>query len=74
MGRNRDVYIAQREAADNYCGRVLVGLPVNHENFSVSYAEFIPVTVDESLNGGVDHDEYLRQQNELNIEVDACIY
>ena len=73
MCRNRDVYIAQGEAANNYCGRVLVGLPVNHENCLVSYADFIPVTVKESLNGGVDHDEYLRQQNELNIKVDARI-
>ena len=73
MGKNRDVYIAQGEAADNYCGRVLVGLPVNHENFAVSYVDFIPVTVEESLNGGMDPNEYLRQQNDLNTEVDACI-
>ena len=73
MGRNRDVYIAQGEAADNYCGRVLVGLPVNHENFAASYVDFIPVTVEESLNGGMDPNEYLRQQNDLNTEVNACI-
>ena len=32
MGRNRDVYIAHGETADSYCGRVLVGLPINHES------------------------------------------
>ena len=73
MGKNRDVYIAQGEAADNYCGRVFVGLPVNHEHFAVSYVDFIPVTATESLNGGMDPDEYQRQQHDLNIEVDACI-
>ena len=73
MGKNRDVYIAQGEAADNYCGRVLVGLPVNHEHFAVSYVDFIPVTATESLNGGMGEDEYQRQQHDLNTEVDACI-
>ena len=39
MGRNRDVYIAHGEASDDYCGRVLAGLP-----FAASYADFIAVT------------------------------
>ena len=73
MGKNRDVYIAQGEAANNYCGRVFVGLPVNHEDFAVSYIDFIPVTAKKSLNGGMDPDEYQRHQNDLNTEVDACI-
>ena len=73
MGKNRDVYIAQGEAADNYCGRVLVGLPVNHKKIAVSYVHFIPVTAAESLNGGMGPDEYQRQQHDLNTEVDACL-
>ena len=73
MCKNRDIYIAQGEAAENYCGRVLVGLPVNHEIFAVSHVDFIPVTSKESMNGGMDPNEYQIQQNELNIEVDACL-
>ena len=73
MSKNRDVYIAQGEVADNYCGRVLDGLPVNHQFFAVSYVDFIPVTAKDSMHGGMDPDEYQRQQNDLNTKVDACI-
>jgi hypothetical protein len=66
MGRNRDVYIVHGEAADNYCGRVLVGLPVNHENFAVSHADFVPITADKILHGGIKPDTYQERERTVN--------
>ena len=61
MGRNRDVYIAHREALDNYCGHLLAGLPVNHENITVFYTDFIAFTEKERLDSGIKNNTYLEQ-------------
>ena len=73
MGRNRDIHIAHGEALDNYCGRVLAGLPVNHEHFAMSYADFIAVTAKESLGSGISYDTYMERQKQLDAEVDNCL-
>ena len=73
MGRNRDVYIAHGEAADSYCGRVLVGLLINHESFAVSYADFIPINAEESLAGGISQDNFQDRQQQLDTKVNECL-
>ena len=73
MGRNRDVYIVHGKAANNYCAIVRVGLPVNHDSFAVSYIDVIGVVADQSLNGGVEQDEYNERQATLDNEVDKAL-
>ena len=41
----RDVYMLYEKAGDQYCGRILAGLPVMSGDFAVLYPEFVNVTV-----------------------------
>ena len=43
MGSTRDIYVLHEKAGDQYCGRILAGLPVNKAEFAVSYPDFTPV-------------------------------
>jgi hypothetical protein len=39
IGSTRDVYVAQEKASDEYCGKILSGLPEHDARFSVSYPD-----------------------------------
>ncbi len=41
----RDVYMLYEKAGDQYCGRILAGLPLMTGDFAVLYPEFVHVTV-----------------------------
>ena len=41
----RDVYMLYEKAGDQYCGRILAGLPLMSGDFAVLYPEFVNVTV-----------------------------
>ena len=59
MGKNMDLYTVHGETLDNHCGQVLAGLPENHENLTVSYANFIAITAEENLGSENDHNTYM---------------
>jgi hypothetical protein len=57
LGANRDVNIAQSQASDNFCVRVLAGLPEHDPRFAVAYPDFIGIDAERSLDdGGVSRD------------------
>jgi hypothetical protein len=62
MGKNRDVYIAQEKASDTYCGRILQGLPEHSPEFAVSYPDFVPIDLKQSLESGVSETELVERQ------------
>ena len=39
IGSTRDVYVVQEKASDEYCGKILAGLPEHSAEFSVSYPD-----------------------------------
>ncbi|KAL7502104.1 hypothetical protein ACHAXN_000178, partial [Cyclotella atomus] len=53
MGKNRDVYIAHEKASDSYCGPILQGLPEHSPKFAVSYPDFVPLDLEQSLRDGI---------------------
>ena len=69
LGVSRDPYIAQEAASDRVTGRILAGLPINLPEFAVSYPDFIPIDVEQSLMSSVSEVEY----NERTAEVNAII-
>jgi len=46
LGTTRNPYIAQEQASDEFCGRILCGLPINSPEFAVSYPDFIAIPAD----------------------------
>jgi hypothetical protein len=75
MGGNRDVYIAQSQASDNFCGRVLAGLPEHDPRFAVAYPDFIGIDAERSLaDGGVSGDEVAAVQARVNDNVELVLY
>ena len=73
MGRNRDVYIVQEKASDQYCGRILVGLPEHGVEFAISYTDFVALDLEQSVSGGISEEEHNIQQAELDKKVDAAL-
>ena len=44
IGSTRDVHVVQERASDEYCGKILSGLPEHDASFSVSYPDVsVPV-------------------------------
>ena len=43
MGSVRDIYVLHEKAGDQYCGRILAGLPVNDHKFAISHPDFVLV-------------------------------
>ena len=39
IGSTRDVYVVQERASEEYCGKILSGLPEHDARFSVSYPD-----------------------------------
>jgi hypothetical protein len=69
MGKNRDVYIAQEKASDTYCGRILQGLPEHSPEFAVSYPDFVPIDLQQSLESGVSETELAERQKVVDHQV-----
>ena len=73
MGRNRDVYIVQEKASDQYCGRILTGLPVNSPEFAISYADLIDLDPIETLTIGVPVEDFQSRQEALKKKRDEVL-
>jgi hypothetical protein len=73
MGKNRDVYIAQEKASDTYCGRILQGLPEHSPEFAVSYPDFVPIDLKQSLENGVSATELAERQKVVDHQVQQAL-
>lgn len=73
MGKNRDVYIAHEKASDSYCGRILQGLPEHSPEFAVSYPDFVPLDLEQSLKDGVSETDLAERQKLVDIEVNDAL-
>lgn len=73
LGAVRDAYIAQERASDQYCGRILAGLPEHSPEFAVSYPDFIPIDVEQSCFDGVSEAEYAERQQAVDREVNHAL-
>ncbi|KAL7509504.1 hypothetical protein ACHAXN_010960 [Cyclotella atomus] len=73
MGKNRDVYIAQEKASDTYCGRILQGLPEHSPEFAVSYPDFVPIDLEQSLERGVSETELAERQKVVDHQVTIAL-
>ena len=73
MGKNRDVYIVHEKASDTYCGRILQGLPEHSPEFAVSYPDFVPLDLEESMKNGVSATELANRQAIVDEEVHDAI-
>jgi hypothetical protein len=69
IGTVRNRYIAQERASDEFCGRILAGLPVNSEEFAVSYPDFIPIDIEESIRSHVSDRVYQNKKKEVDRKV-----
>jgi hypothetical protein len=75
LGANRDVYIAQSQASDNFCGRVLAGLPEHDPSFAVAYPDFIGIDAERSLDDeGVSSNEVAALTARINDKVQLVLY
>lgn len=74
IGTTRNVYVVQERASNEYCGRILAGLPLDKAEFAVSYPDFIPIDVEQSLQGGgVSETEFAEKKAEVDVLVDAAL-
>ena len=73
IGSVRNVYIAQERASDEYCGKLLSGLPVNSEEFAVSYPDFIPIDLEKSITERVNERVYQLKKKEVDLEVRSVL-
>jgi hypothetical protein len=73
MGKNRDVYIAHKKASDSYCGRILQGLPEYSPEFAVSYPDFVPLDLEQSLQDGILETVLAEWQQVVDSEVNAAL-
>ena len=64
----RDVYMLYEKAGDQYCGRILAGLPVMSGDFSVLYPEFVNVTVGSTVQ------EVEQQVEDVSISVRIVLH
>ena len=73
VGTTRNRYIAQERASDEYCGRILSGLPVNSEKFAASYPDFIPIDIEESMTRHVSDRVYQNKKKEVDRKVRSVL-
>ena len=73
MGKNRDVYIVHEKASDTYCGRILQGLPEHSPEFAVSYPDFVPLDLKQSLEDGIHEAELAERQKEIDAKVNDAL-
>ena len=73
IGSTRDVYVCQEKASDEYCGRLLAGLPVERAEFAASYPDFKPIDLEECLKNGVSETDISVKQSEVDKEVVAAL-
>ena len=74
LGTARNPYIAQEQASDEFCGRILAGLPVNTPQFAASYPDFVPIDVMASLEKpGVSSRAYQLKKKEVDRQVKAVL-
>lgn len=77
IGTVRNVYIAQERASDEYCGRILSGLPINDASFAASYPDFIPIPIeigDDDRILPVTDAVYKARQEEVDRKVEEVLY
>ena len=67
MGSVRDIYVLHERAGDNYCGRILAGLPINDAKFAASHPDFVPVV------DGMSEAELEERQVEVDESVNATL-
>ncbi len=68
LGGTRNPYIAQEKASDEYCGRIVAGLPLDKPEFAASYPDFIPIPIE------VEKDELLPVSSDLYKEKKKEVY
>lgn len=73
LGTSRDPYIAQEAASDRVTGRILAGLPINLPEFVVSYPDFVPIDIEQSLVSSVSQEEYDNKKNEVDAIIDEVM-
>lgn len=73
MGKNRDVYIVHEKASDTYCGRILQGLPEHSPEFAVSYPDFVPLDLKQSMDSGISETELAERQVVVDREVNFAL-
>ena len=73
MGKNRDVYIVHEKASDTYCGRILQGLPEHSPEFAVSYPDFVPLDLKQSMESGISETELAERQVVVDREVNFAL-
>ena len=73
MGKNRDVYIVHEKASDTYCGRILQGLPEHSPEFAVSYPDFVPIDLKQSMESGVSETELADRQRVVDVQVNDAL-
>lgn len=69
IGTSRNPYIAQEQASDEYCGRILVDLPIHKPEFAVSYPDFIPIDPAAEVIPPKSDPVYQAQKRELDAKV-----
>lgn len=74
MGKNRDVYIVHEKASDTYCGRILQGLPEHSPEFAVSYPDFVPLDLQQSMDNGISEMELADRQAVVDREVTEALH
>jgi hypothetical protein len=73
MGKNKDVYVVHEKASDTYCGRILQGLPEHSPEFAVSYPDFVPLDLRQSMEEGISEVELAIRQRVVDRDVNAAL-
>jgi len=73
LGGARNPYIAQEQASDEYCGRILCGLPINSPEFAVSYPDFIPIPLDATVIPPKSDPTYKENNKQLDSKVEEVL-
>ena len=69
LGGVRSRYIEIERASNQYAGRIVAGLPVDSENFSASFPDFIPVDPKTCLSQPLSDRAYKAKKNEVDRQV-----